>query len=398
MNTRSTVLPALLAMLGPWALYGGEWTGYLSTETRVFENKPLIDGQKEGANFAAVVEPEFYHEWSDGNRAFEFGLYGRVDSHDDERNLVDIRELSYLVVDGDWEIRAGISKVFWGVTESQHLVDTINQTDLVANPDGEDKLGQPMLQVTRISAFGDFSAFLLPGFRERTFPGIEGRLRTAIPVDTDRPIYESAAEEGHIDGALRWFNVIGDFDVGLHYFRGTRRDPLLILDSEDPSDPVFRPYYEQMDQVGLDLQYTKGGWLLKFEGIGRDAASEEFSAMVGGFEYTFYGIGGTAIDTGLLVEGHFDSRGGQAPTPFNKDIFVGTRLTWNDSADTALVFGGFFDLESESMLGRFEFERRIGKSQKLEFEIQKPANVDSGDPLNSLRRDSYAQLAFSWYW
>ena len=163
---------------------------------------------------------------------------------------------------------------------------------------------------------------------------------------------------------MRWFNVVGDFDIGLHYFKGTRRDPLLILGTaEGSSDPVLQPYYEQMDQVGLDLQYTRGGWLLKFEGIGRDTTSEKFSAMVGDFEYTFYGIGGSAIDAGLLVESHFDSRGGRALTPFNRDIFLGTRSTWNDSADTALIFGGFYDLDSESMLGRFEFERRVGKAK-----------------------------------
>ena len=168
--------------------------------------------------------------------------------------------------------------------------------------------------------------------------------------------------------------------------------------AEGSSDPVLRPYYEQMEQVGLDLQYTRGGWLLKLEGIGRDTTSEKFSSMVSGFEYTLYGIGGSAVDAGLLVEGHFDSRGRRALTPFNRDLFVGTRLTWNDSADTALIFGGLYDLDSESVLGRFEFERRMGKSQKLEIEIQKLANIDSMDPFFSLRRDSYAQIGFSWYW
>ena len=47
-----------------------------------------------------------------------------------------LRELSLLWISGNWETRIGVSKVFWGVAESQHLVDTINQTDLAANPDG----------------------------------------------------------------------------------------------------------------------------------------------------------------------------------------------------------------------------------------------------------------------
>jgi len=379
-------------------LDAGEWSGYVTAETRIFESAPLHSGQNDGVSAAAILEPEFYADWKDGDRAFEFTPYFRVDTHDAERNLIDLRELSHLIVNGDWEVRFGISKVFWGVAESQHLVDTINQTDLVANPDGEDKLGQPMIHVVRVTPMGDFGLFLLPGFRERAFPGCEGRLRSNLWVDTDNPIYESAAEEGHVDGALRWFNIVGDFDIGLHYFRGTRRDPLFIPGLDDSGISVLRPYYEQMDQIGLDLQYTKEGWLLKLEGIARDTSSESFSAMVGGFEYTLYGIAGTTIDAGILAEAHFDSRGSHAPNPFNKDLFLGMRLTWNDDADTALVAGGFVDLDNGSVFGRVEFERRIGSRHKIEFEIQKLTNISVRDPFFDLRRDSYAQLSVSQYW
>lgn len=392
-----TGLLAFTALIAT-SLKGGEWSGYATAETRIFERSPLFGEQEGGITAAAILEPEFYADWKEGDRAFEFTPYFRFDSHDDERNIIDLRELSYLMVNGDWEVRFGISKVFWGVAESQHLVDVVNQTDLVSNPDGEDKLGQPMLQVVRVTQMGDFSLFLLPGFRERTFPGSDGRLRSNLWVDTDRPIYESSAEDGHIDGALRWFNIIGDFDVGLHYFRGTRRDPLFFPGTDLNGNSVLRPYYEQMDQVGLDLQYTNEGWLIKFEGIARDTSSEEYSAIVGGLEYTLYGLGGSSIDAGVLVEGHFDSRGSNAFNPFNRDIFVGTRLTWNDDVDTALVAGGFVDLDNGSVFARVEFERRIGSRHKIEFEIQKLTNIASRDPFFDLRRDSYAQLSLSQYW
>ncbi len=387
-----------LLLVAPAILRGGEWSGYVTAETRVFERSPLFSEQKSGASAAMIFEPEFYTGWKDGDRAIEFTPYFRVDTHDDERNIIDIRELSYLMVNGDWEIRFGVSKVFWGVAESQHLVDTINQTDLVASPDGEDKLGQPMIQVVRVTPFGDFSAFVLPGFRERTFPGSEGRLRSSPWVDTDSAIYESAAEEGHVDGALRWFNIIGDFDIGLHYFRGTSRDPLMTLGMDEEGDIVLRPYYEQMDQVGLDLQYTKDSWLWKLEALARETTSDDYSAMVGGFEYTLYGIGGSAIDAGLLAEGHFDSRGVNAPTPFNKDLFVGTRLSWNDDVDTNVVAGAFVDLDNDSVFARIEFERRIGRNYKIEVELQKLTNVATRDAFYSLRRDSYFQLSLSRYW
>ena len=119
-------------------------------------------------------------------------------------------------------------------------------------------------------------------------------------MDTKWLPYEPSVEESHIDGAIRWSNIIVDFDVGLQYFPGTRGDALLVPTLDVDRNSIFRPCYEQMDQVGLDLQYMNEGWLLKFEGIAGDTPSEESSAMVVGFEYTLYGIGGSTIDAGFF--------------------------------------------------------------------------------------------------
>ncbi|MEM9158734.1 MAG: hypothetical protein AAGB46_06755 [Verrucomicrobiota bacterium] len=395
-DKRVWLMLGLLA--APASLLGqGEWSGFVSAETRVWESSPLYAGQKEGVSAALILEPEYYNERQDGDLAFEFTPYARIDTHDEERDIFDIRELSFLKVMGDWEVRAGISKVFWGVVESQHLVDTINQTDAVASPDLEDKLGQPMLQVVNVSPVGDFSFFVLPYFRERTFPGVEGRLRTPLVVDTDNPLFESSDEEEHVDFAFRWFNIIGDFDIGLHYFRGTNRDPLFVESVKDGA-PGLRPYYEQMDQIGLDLQYTKEGWLWKLEALGRETESDRYSAVAGGFEYTLFGFAGSDKDLGLLAEGHLDSRGKAAPTPFNRDVFVGARLTWNDEADTALIAGTFMDWETQALFGRLEFEKRVGNDMKLEIELQRLANADAADAFYQLRDDNYLQVTLSKFW
>ena len=76
--------------------------------------------------------------------------------------------------------------------ESRHRVDYINQTDGVEDVDGEDKLGQPMLNLGLQRDWGDLNFFYLPYFRERTFPGTKGRLRAPLVVDTDRARYEAS--------------------------------------------------------------------------------------------------------------------------------------------------------------------------------------------------------------
>ena len=387
-----------LLLAAPAILNGAEWSGSIEIETRVFEHAPLYDKQDGAMGSAIALEGNLYEEWDDGNRAIELIPYARWDSIDEERSLLDLREASLLMVNGDWEVKLGVSKVFWGVAESQHLVDTINQTDFVSNLDGEDRLGQVMAHVIKVTRFGDFELFVLPGFRTRTFPGPEGRLRGPLYVDTNQALFESSAGRDHVDAAVRWFHIMGPFDIGVHYFRGTNRDPYFVPGVGESDELVLRPVYEQMDQVGFDLQYTGGGWLWKLEGLGRFSERQDYSAIVGGFEYTLYGIGGSDLDLGLLSEVHLDSRGAAAESPFNKDIFAGGRLTWNDEADTSLVFGAFYDWDTESTSGRLEFERRLKRGFKLEVEAQVFADVSPNDAFFPLRRDSFIQTSLSWHW
>ena len=64
------------------------------------------------------------------------------------------------------EIYVGARQLFWGVTETVHLVDVINQNDLVEDIDGEDKLGQPMVSLLLDRDWGTLELFSLLGFRE----------------------------------------------------------------------------------------------------------------------------------------------------------------------------------------------------------------------------------------
>ena len=95
--------------------------------------------------FFTGIEAEFGSDFGSDHLIGTFLPYGRVASTGGEMSHVDIRELNLLYTQDNWEGIAGISRVFWGVTESGHLVDIINQTDQLEGFDGEDKLGQAMI-------------------------------------------------------------------------------------------------------------------------------------------------------------------------------------------------------------------------------------------------------------
>ena len=393
---------SLLALaLAPGAV---ELSGRFELEPRGFTQSPAHPRQnRNGVSLA--VQPELYHSFDDDRQSLLFSPFLRLDTADDRRTHFDVRELLYQRVFDDAELRIGIGRVFWGVTESYHLVDIINQTDLVENIDREDKLGQPLVNLTFIRDWGALDLFMLPGFRERTYPGREGRLRSEPFVDTDRARYESGAGRQRIDYAVRWSHAIGDFDIGVAHFHGTSREPRLNAECADgrplpplhcdPATVVLAPRYEVVHRTSLDLQATKDATLWKLEALHESGQGDSYVAWVTGFEYTWFGIDESDMDLGLLVEHLFDGRGGNAPHPLENDVFAGVRLAFNDEASTELLAGVIADGEGDATNLNLEASRRIGERWKVELEARAWTGVDRDDAMYPLQRDDYVQLTLS---
>ena len=374
-----------------------EWSGHIDSEIRYFTQEPLETEQYDGLNLSLASQLEYHHEWDDGYQSFTFVPFMRLDQHDSERTHIDIRELTWLKAARDWELRVGIRKLFWGVTESQHLVDIINQSDSVEHPDGEDKLGQPMINLALIRDWGTVDLFILPGFRERTFPDQDGRLLNgAIPI-IEQARYESGAEEKHVDLAVRWSHTFGDWDIGLSHFIGTNRNPRFLPNFDANNNLFLTPYYEQIQQTGLDIQVTKEDMLWKFEAISRQGQKENFIAMTGGLEYTFVGVLDSDADLGVLVEYLFDDRDEKASTPFENDIMLGMRLALNDVQSTELLFGTILSMENESNSYLLEASRRFGDNWKISLEAYVYSNITPSDLMYGMRNEDFMQLTLAWY-
>lgn len=372
-----------------------EWSGSVAVEGRLFPSDPLFPEQR-SQGVSLSTQPEYYHEWAGGS-SITAVPFVRLDSADDERTHIDLREFFFLWVPEAFEVGIGIRKVFWGVTESQHLVDIINQTDVVEYPDGEDKLGQPMLNVSVLREWGTLDLFVLPYFRERTFPGPRGRLRTSVVVETGQARFESGAKAHHVDMAVRYSHTLGDWDIGVSHFRGTGREPTLLLDTSPSGDLVLVPFYEQIAQTGLDLQWVVEVWLWKLEIIHRTGQADDLFAWTGGFEYTVTGIAGSRMDLGVIGEWLYDDRGDGTTTPFENDLMSGLRLAVNDVASTELLVGVIQDLDSAARMFSVQGSRRLSDHWKLDVEILLFTEQDPDELLFGLRDDDVVQLTLAYH-
>ncbi|MCR9145059.1 MAG: hypothetical protein NXI24_22665 [bacterium] len=378
----------------------GELSAELQVEASAFLSPALYDGQEE-VYASLALQPEYFVDWADGQQQFEAILFGRYDSHDKRRTHFDVRELSWLVAGDLWQFRAGVSKVYWGVTESRQLVDIINQVDAVEDLRLQERLGQPMINPALTTEYGTLSLFALPLFRERAFPGPKGRLRPLLLVSTDRARYESPDEDRHLDLAARYSHFLGPLDFGVSYFQGTAREPALLGGRDRNGAPILIPFYELIRRGSLDTQLILGGLALKFEGIYEEkenAPTENYFASVAGFEYTFVGIFGSLYDLGVIGEYLYDERLEDAPQPFDDDVFAGIRLVLNDAAGTEILAGAIVDRHRGTTLYQVEASRRLGDSWKLRLEMQL---VEDAPPVDQavfgLRNDDLARLTLSYF-
>lgn len=373
-----------------------EFTGKAFLEGRFFTEDALMATQPD-AQFSVMLEGELYTSWNDGMDALTFKPFYRYDNEDDERTHADIRELMWLHVGDGWELRTGIGKVYWGVTESLHLVDVINQTDLVESVDGEQKLGQPMVHLSLLKDWGTIDAFLLPYFRESNFNSPDGRFSLGMRVRDDLAQFESGAEEKHLDFALRWSKTLDVWDVGLSYFNGTSRDAHFFFGA-DQQGAYLAPYYFQMEQTGVDIQATIEAWLWKFEAIHRETKIESFTALTAGVEYTFSGAFDQVWDLGVLLEYQYDERDKAVVVPGQNDIFVGARLAFNDEAGTELLMGIVQDLDrSSSRSGLIEASSRINDNWKWRLDAWLFQSEYSEEFTYGVRRDDFVQFALEYY-
>ncbi len=400
------------------------------------------------ASAALTVGWHPYARETDGStHNLDLVLFGRyAEGADAARQHADVRELSYIRAWDAYEVRFGVGRVFWGVTESAHLVDIVNQSDLLEDLDGEDKLGQPLLAGSRAVFNGRFTAMVLPHFRERRFGPTYSEL-APYPIVEKEARFESQRATQQVDFAFRLSQRFGDLDVGLTAFTGNAREPRLVpcagkgsgrpgtetqancnLDEafappqesalaglvvdvaalfdlgpsreelaqqyieEAMADVVLVPFYDQIRQLGLDAQWIAGAAAWKLEARLREQQGAWQLAAVAGVEYSLGAYFNDLIDAGVLVEFLYDDRDiTQYLSLFEEDVFIGMRLLGNDAAGSQLLGGVVIDIDNSDQFWSLEASRRFGANLRgaLEFRAYEPgkdeAVTDFLDDIDALR-------------
>lgn len=370
-------------------------SGFVAAEGKLFIHPPKYPGQETGNGVSLVVEPRFELKGKEGTHALVLQSFYRLDSTDDKRSHLDIREARYRLQLDHFVFGAGAGVFNWGVLEAHRIGDVMNQTDFVENVDGSSKLGQPFVEAGWVGESASLKVYYLPYFRERTFPGLRGRPRFGAVVDTDHPQFESALRQFHPSAAARFTLNTGDLDIGASLFTGLSRDPRFVLEL---TSGQVAPRYDLQQQASVDAQLTIDALTFKGEAFVRAWTRELrfFGGAAVGFDYTIFKVFGEASLT-LAAEGFFDTRPIDAPITFyDHDVFGGVRFALNDVGNFELTGGAVVDVIDGTTFIRAQANRRFGDHWKVFLE----AHVFLGTPgklATSFVRDNYGQLRLAYY-
>jgi hypothetical protein len=159
---------------------------------------------------------------------------------------------------------------------------------------------------------------------------------------------------------------------------------------------ALTPYYQEIRQYGLTAVYVQRDAQLRFEGFHREAAGESFSAAIVGSDYAFHDVLGGSGTLTVGLEYHYDGRSERHPvTVYEDDLFLGFNFRANDTNDSTVDFGVFYDLDEASQIYSLSMSRRFGDRTRVSINANHVNASSALDTLSSVDGSSFIEFSVS---
>ena len=366
----------------------------IGLEIKEFHKNEAYSNQQN--TYSSFIKSEIFFDFKN-DLEFLMEPYLRYDRYDKNRSLFDFKENNLTYYYNDIQLKAGISEVFWGITESKNLVDIINPKD-VTDGDQKAKLGQTMLAFSNYSEkFGILDFYYLPFFKNSSQIGEEGRLRLSKPIENYNIVYEGGAGSKVPSWALKWEHSFRFFDFSLQGFRGNSRESSTIGKLENLQLKYFQGY-ERISQIGTYFQVISGPIIYKLEAIKRNGQKnaknirENFFSYTLGLEHLINNLFENKWDLTSFIEYHNDDRNGDSTDILQNDLFLATRLNFNNIDGTEFLTSITLDTDGGGNTSTVELSSRITDNIRVTGSYNSYWSANEKDILYSFRRDNYFSI------
>ncbi len=368
---------------------GGEINikGHVGVEFKGYIKKPPL---KLDYNLAGIGEIESVY--SKGPWFGKLLIEGLIDTQEEARDYLRANEayLQYDFVEQEMRIAAGREVLFWGALEVHNPVDVINLQVISRDPFEVFKLGSYLISVSKYFESSEMELLATLYEQDQAFPGRESPyfiFPTFLTYDENLITEESRTRPTVYLKYSGSTDTIYPLDYALVISNGYDHQRFITL----VGDGILRQNAYIASKFLTFDTLVVNATLLKLEASYTDVKNVPFISdyyqLGAGIEHTLEQLY-RGWDLGFISEYYlykttdrdkFDDL--RLFQPFQNDLFVGFRLTFNDAASSEIVGGGIFDLEYDGEYSLFaEFNTRVFDRFTVSADIRKIVPNNEGTP------------------
>jgi hypothetical protein len=370
------------------------------------------DDDPDTEDYGLALEAELELQSKVGGFRNQIQVFGRVGALDNDRSTVFLKDAWLGYRDEYIDVRLGTQVLNWTATEAFHPSDNINSRNLDSNIENAEKIGEPMGSFRLRWEEGGMTGYFMPVRMEPRLPGPRSRLSVTQGQSLGSPLW------GGTDGAVNddWFapqwavrldQTLGSADLAVYYVdHQDRSQPAIVLSL---ASQEARALFTRVQRIGGTYTHALGEWLVKAEVdhrlftkptlesgqvLVREVSVDHTSAALG----LEWGWGYEEAEGTVLLEGQAAIAPDATPAeqqqlgPFQRDVLVGYRHSFNNAASTELLFGAIVDLEDPTeVLGNMDFSHRLSDnwvmrgSGRVVFASNEESLLKSLDEAHSLQ-------------
>ena len=387
--------------------------GEIATVLRAFN--PDDDARTDDFDFALTTLLDVKAKQGPFRQAFR--AFARTALVEEERSIAFVQDAWIGYRDSRLELKAGVEILNWTAAEAFHPADIINSRNLDSNIENAEKLGEPLVSARLRFGTGGLTLYYLPARFAPVLPGPQSRLNLAQGqavgsvkwLNRDGSVSESPFEH---QWASRLDQTFGALDIAVHYVdHNDRNQPALVLNLADQG---IRPVFGRVRRLGTTATASIGDWLFKVEADHRAFRSwdipmgqlalrqlpQNHTAAAVGLEWGW--AYESDAEATLLVEGQamiapdLTTEEIQQLDPFQRDILVGYRHVYNDTASTEWTLGLIADTHRwGEFIANATYSRRLADEWGLKCSLRSVRAPHTSSLLNVYDNQHSVQLGIS---
>ena len=279
------------------------------------------------------------------NKGLTISLKAIHDREDKKRRYIDLQELNYTFSYGDYDFSVGKSIKFWGSLELHNPTDIFNQKDILDDiTDKDKKLGSWNISASKYIDDDELSLIvkLKESYQDYSRVGYTKYFKSEKSKYRPTIFLKYSGSEGDRDFA---YILMSGYDS----FRDT------IFDKGE-----LKSYLYLANKFLTYQTLVQGDTIYKAEFAYTDVKNyqtiKDYYEYGLGVEKTFYSVWDKK-DLGVLAE--FYKSNINRKIIFQNDLFIGARLSFNDTASSEIVGGVIRDFDSDKNSYSLEVKKRI---------------------------------------